>query len=119
MSDHLIDMIPLFVVFPTMVIILKSILDYNIRKKLIDKGIAGDEAKSYFHRNVEMHLPSSLKWGMVLVLIGLVMVIIELLPLYLTPEFILGMILMAAGAGLLAYYLIVSIKAKEAKNGKL
>jgi hypothetical protein len=119
MSDKMIEMIPLFVVFPTVVIIVKTVLDYNIRKRLIDKGIASEEAKNYFHRNVEMHLPSSLKWGMVLVLIGLVMVIMELMPVYLTPEFILGVILLAAGVGLLAYYILASIKAKENKNSKL
>jgi len=111
------EVLPIFIIFPVIYLIVKASLDYCTRKQLIEKGLVNEDIKHLFYgNNVERYLPSSLKWGLVLVFVGITMVVLKLLPYYIEGEVIFGVALVAAGAGLLVYYGIASKKAKEAKK---
>lgn len=113
------EVIPIIIIFPTMYFIIKACLDYGTRKKLIEKGLVGEDIKYLYGNHIERFLPSSLKWGIVLILIGVAAVVLKLLPGYISAEVAFGVMLIAAGVGMLLFYGIASKKAKEAKRKEL
>ncbi len=111
--DRLADVAPVFVIFPVFAYMLKLLLNYFTRKKMIEKGLVGEEAAKMFKFDSETFLPSSLKWGLVLTFVGVVIVVLQVLPTYVSSEIYFGVMLMAAGVAMLIYYGLASIKAKE------
>jgi hypothetical protein len=111
-----IEILPIFIIFPTMYFIIKVIFEYLTRKRLIEKGLVGDEIKGLFEFGSARYLPSSLKWGLVLTLVGVALVVMRLISDYIADEIVFGVVLIAAGAGLLIYYFLASQKAGEAKE---
>ncbi len=116
--NTLAEVAPLFVVFPTIAYIVKMSLDYFTRKKMIEKGLVGPDAINFFKTNAEAFLPSSLKWGMVLTFVGIVIVVLQILPVYISSEVYFGVMLMAAGIAMLIYYGIATIKNREQNKAK-
>jgi len=104
------EILPVFVVMPTIYYIVKISLDYATKKRLIDKGLVGEEAKHLFLNGAGRLLPSSLKWGIVLFLVGMVILLMRLMSEDISHEVALGGILTAAGAGLLIFYFISAKK---------
>jgi hypothetical protein len=113
--SKLIEIGPVFIIFPTIAYIVKISLEYTTRKRIIDKGLAGDQIKNLIGFSTPTYVPSSLKWGLVLVLVGLSVVIMDMVP-DVSAETALGIMLIAAGAGMLIYYFYASSKAKEEKS---
>jgi hypothetical protein len=118
---NLVEVLPLLIIFPTIFLIIKISLNYSTRKQLIQKGLINEDVKHLFYSNgnsIERYLPSSLKWGLVMVFAGAALVVIKLLPYYIEGEVVFGVMLIAAGAGLLVYYAIASKKARDAEKNK-
>jgi hypothetical protein len=115
--ESIYDVIPLIGMFLAVGYIVKIALDYTTRKKLIDKGLVSEDIKYLYGNKLESPASSSLKWGIVLVLVGLVMLILKLLPYYVAGEVVVGAMLIAAGAGLLIYYAIATTRAKGRQTG--
>ncbi len=118
---NLVEVLPLVIIFPTIFLIVKAALNYSTRKQLIQKGLVNEDIKHLFYgngSNIERYLPSSLKWGLVMVFAGLALVVIKLMPYYIEGEVVFGVMLIAAGAGLLVYYAFASKRAKDAKKEK-
>ena len=117
--ERFMDILPVFIIFPVIAYIVKMSLDYFTRKKMIEKGLVGKEALELFKTNSEIYLPSSLKWGMVLVFVGVVIVILKLLPVFVSAEVAFGAMLIAAGSAMLIYYALATMKAKDNKQNKI
>ncbi len=117
--ETLAEVSPVFVIFPVIAYIIKMSLNYFTRKQMIEKGLVGEEAAKMFKTNAETFLPSSLKWGLVLTFVGLVIVILQVLPTYVSSEIYFGVMLIAAGAAMLIYYGLASMKAKEEEKKKI
>ncbi|UCD94494.1 MAG: hypothetical protein JSU69_00120 [Candidatus Zixiibacteriota bacterium] len=118
--NSFIEILPVFIVFPTMYFIIKVIFEYFTRKRLIEKGLVGDEVKGLFEFGTARYLPSSLKWGLVLTLVGVALVVMRAISEYVPDEIVFGVVLIAAGAGLLIYYFAAAKKAGEIKaNSKM
>jgi len=113
-SEFLIP-IALFIVVAAIV---KIVTDNRTRQKLIDKGLVDENVKYLFANKLEYTAPSSLKWGMVLVGVGLAILIGQMLPRRISEEVTIGAIFMFAGLGLLLYYFIASrmVKKSEEEN---
>ena len=91
------------IIFFTCLGIIKVLSDNRLRSKLIEKGEVDESIKAlYAHQNVI----SSLKWGFVLVGLGLALLLSQLLPGYVRDEVIAGSMFLLAGAGLLFFYFI-------------
>jgi hypothetical protein len=97
------DVFPVIIIFPTFAIMLKWFLEYRLRQRLIEKGMVDDKVRFLNLAGLGQSAGSSLKWGMVLVLTGLAIFIVQMYDV--SGEMILAIILIAAGAGLLLYYL--------------
>ncbi|PKK83733.1 MAG: hypothetical protein CVT49_06860 [candidate division Zixibacteria bacterium HGW-Zixibacteria-1] len=114
--ERLADVAPVFVIFPVMYMMLRVILDHYTRKRLIEKGLVGEEVKKFFQDGADRFLPSSLKWGIVLTFLGIAMVLMRLASDYIPAETAIGIMLVAAGLGLLVYYF--SWPRRELKKSK-
>jgi len=98
------DMLPVIIIFPTMAIIVKWSLEYKLRFRLIEKGLIDEKTKFLNLITLGQFASSSMKWGLVLTLVGLAILIVQALPYRVEPEVILGIIMVVAGIALLGYY---------------
>jgi hypothetical protein len=103
-SDAFWDIAPLFVVFPTFYFITKAALNYSMKKKLIEKDLVNEDVKHLFSSSLNGNTSTSLKWGLVLILIGVVAIGMKMVEV--SDEVAFGAMLIAAGVGLMLYYFI-------------
>lgn len=113
MQTLLDTVLPMLIVFGMMGYVVKIVLEHSMRRKLIDKGLTGPEVKNLFRSNYS-GVPSSLKWGMVLVAVGGAILIGRLMPYDVADEYTVAFMFIFGGAALLAYGLIAR---KVEKNG--
>lgn len=108
-------------VFGGLWFIFKLFLDFLTRRKLIQSGNIDENIKYlYFNNRPEPQGPSSLKWGLVFVGLGLAVVIGQILPYpWERGEIIFSLMLLFSGIGLLINYGVVAKKQKEAQNRQM
>ncbi len=74
--------IPLSVLVPiglTFYLITKTLTDYFLRKKMVEKGLVGEDAVKILTKELnEVNKYSSLKWGLIVLFGGIGLVLIEL-----------------------------------------
>ncbi len=105
--------------FVACILIVKIVLDYRLKRKLLERGEIDKNVTSLFCNRSEYFAPTSLKWGMVLIGIGLAVVISQMLPYdYDRGEITFSLMLIFAGAGLLIYYFIANKKMKEYRENQ-
>ncbi|MCK4462507.1 MAG: hypothetical protein KAW46_11925 [candidate division Zixibacteria bacterium] len=92
------------------------VLDAHTRNRLIDKGLVEEGVKSLYPKIVSPAL-SNLKWGLVLLGIGVASMISFWLPDTISEEGTLGLICIFAGVAFLIYYAIANQREKEHRNG--
>lgn len=92
--------ISIFIVFAFVV---KTISDNNVRRLLVEKGSVNEDLKYLFMNMGDLSLPASLKWGIVLVAVGLAVIVGQFLP---GDEEVVtaATMFIFAGVGLLLYY---------------
>jgi len=85
----------------------KTLTEYILKKKMIDKGFVNDDAQAIFKRQTDENKFSSLKWGLIILFAGISLVIMEYIPT--TPESPLpyGLFAIAVSMGFLIYYFMV------------
>ncbi len=111
LHDVLIPSVFLF----TLVAIVKIVSDNKIRRRLIEKDLVNENLQYLYAQQTEYRLPSSLKWGFVLVGIGLAFIIGLFMPKSINDEVTIACMFIFAGFGFLLYYFVT--KNYEAKVG--
>jgi len=106
------DALVVGIIFFSIVAIVKIVSDGNIKKRLIDKGLAEEKVRHLFVP-AELSVLSNLKWGMVLFGIGVAALLSNLLPYRWSDEGTFGLILVFAGLGFLIYYPLAQKRLKE------
>ncbi|MBU1320669.1 MAG: hypothetical protein KKG33_02985 [candidate division Zixibacteria bacterium] len=101
---QLTDAIEMVIVFFTIGFVVKIILDYSMRKKLIEKGLVDKNVKYLFSDGGPAK--SSLKWGMVLIGIGVAIIIGRIVPYRWSDEITVSGIFILAGLAMVIYYAI-------------
>ena len=107
---ELVPMVVVTVIFGTLVLIIKILSDNRIRKSLIESGQLDEKAKYLFLRAERRPVDSlsSVKWGMVLVGIGLALLIGQFVNQYMyfgdAEGLTFGMMFLFAGIAFLIYY---------------
>ncbi|MDF1545941.1 MAG: hypothetical protein P1R58_12680 [bacterium] len=95
------------VVFSTIYFVAKLLSDNRIRSKLIDKGEINENLRYLFAvQTGKAKVYSNLKWGFVLLGIGVAMLLKQIAPFYITDESVFGLMFIFAGVGFLVYYFI-------------
>jgi hypothetical protein len=85
----------------------KTLTDYILKKKMIDKGLVNSDAQGIFKQHTAENKFSSLKWGLIIFFAGISLVIMEYIPT--SPESPLpyGLFAIAVSLGFLIYYAMV------------
>jgi hypothetical protein len=107
------DVFPVIIIFPTFALMFKWYFEYRTRKQLIEKGLVDENIKYLQFNKHEQFAPGSLKWGLVFVFVGVAIIFLRILSEYIPAEVVLGAVLIAAGLGLLVYYLIADAAMKK------
>lgn len=106
------ELIPI-VFFILTTVTIKILSDNRIRRKLVEQGMVNENIQYLFANPFERQLPSSLKWGMVLIGIGLAILIGELVPARYSDEITFSMMFIMAGLALVIFYFIASRVVKQ------
>jgi len=107
------DVFPVIIIFPTFALMFKWYFEYRTRKQLIEKGLVDEKVKYLQFNKYEQFAPGSLKWGLVFIFVGVAIIFLRILSEYIAAEVVLGAVLIAAGLGLLVYYLIADAAMKR------
>lgn len=99
--------------FFSIVLIIKIISDNRVRNKLIDKDLVDEKVKFLFSENLVLQPLSSVKWGLVLIGIGIALFIGNLSDLH--EELIFGLMFIFAGIGFFVYYFLANQELKKSK----
>ena len=104
------------IIFWGIVAILREVSQNKLRHRIVDKGLDPDDVKSLFRTNGCCSQFGALKWGMVLVGIGLVLLAVQLIPGDVPEEAAIGGMMLVAGVALLVFHFIAS-RATESNRG--
>ncbi len=107
MSGELTAVVIVAIVFTALTQIVKTIAENRIRHKLIDKGMLDENVKHLYTSRLA-NVPSSLKWGMVLIAGGAAIWIAQIVPYSFQEEAIVSGMLIMGGLALIVYYFIAS-----------
>lgn len=97
------DVFEMAIVFTAIVAVIKIIADWRLRTRLIDKGLVDEKVKFLYEDGLGKAM-SNLKWGLVLVGIGLAALLGQIFDYYIEPESVIGLMFIFAGIGFLVYY---------------
>ena len=94
------------VVFGSIIIVVKFLTDYFTRRRLIDKGLVDEKVKYLFADAGMNHLLNNIKWGLILVAIGVALFWKQISPYYVEDTTVFGLMFILGGIGFLVYYFI-------------
>lgn len=110
MSDIFIPLI----IFGSVVAIVKIITDTRTKRMLIERGLVDDRVRQLLEAQNELSTLSNIKWGIVLVSIGVAILISRMLDgRWWENEGLAALIFIFGGAAFLAYYVMANNRLKE------
>jgi hypothetical protein len=87
-------------------IIIKTLTDYYLRKKMVEKGIIGDDAGQLLQKQAENKY-GALKWGLIILSGGIGLMLLEMIDYDQSSPLPYGILATCLSIGFLAYFLIV------------
>jgi hypothetical protein len=100
-------MVPI-VLFVCIVFAIKIVMDGRVRRKFAESGVSEDLVRTMLLADEQNRKVSSLKWGLVLVLVGVGFGLIDLLNLGPNDPSTFGIVIGAAGLGMLGFHALAS-----------
>ena len=88
-------------------IFVKTMTNYILKKKMIEKGFVNDDTQAIFKNDSPDYKYSSLKWGIILLFAGLALVLMEFIPTSPDSPLPYGIAAVSVSLGFLVYYFIV------------
>lgn len=85
----------------------RTLTDYILKKRMIDKGYVNDDAQAIFKKHTEENKYASLKWGLIVFFAGLSLIIMEYIDFDRRSSLPYGLFAVAVSLGFLIYYFIV------------
>jgi uncharacterized membrane protein len=110
------DAIQMLVVFGAFAIITKIITDTMTRHRIINKGLVDENVKYLFQNYGRRCSHSNIKWGMVLIGIGIAVLVRQLAPYSVSDEMMVGLMFLFAGIAFLIYYPIAKKQDEPTRN---
>lgn len=95
----------------------KIISDNATKRRLLEARVSEDVVRALFRKGYDPEMFSALKWGLVLLALGVGLMITGVLSVRLSDPLALGVMLMCAGGGLLAYYLVATVVLRADPRG--
>lgn len=86
----------------------KTVTDYILKKKMIEKGFVNEEAQGIFRQQqtADSRYPS-LKWGLLILTAGLALILMEYIPASPDSPLPYGLFAVFVSAGFLTYYFLI------------
>lgn len=100
-------------VFLSFVLMIKIISDNRIKKMLIERDKVDENVKFLYQGFAARDPLSSVKWGLVLIGIGLALMLGQLFPSTFSDEAGVGLMFLFAGIGFLVYYFMAKNKVQN------
>jgi len=116
--DKMWEMLPLIAMLIIVPIIIKQLTEHKTRRQLIEKGLVDEKIKYLFPDKPKDYVGSSLKWGMILIAVGLAVFAGQMVPRDLVEEVTIGCMLVFGGLALVIYYVIASKKLNKSGEEK-
>lgn len=107
LKDVLMPLVVLGTIGTTLVLFTRTISDYILKKKMIEKGYVNEDTQAVFKRNTDENKYASLKWGLIILFAGLSLVIMEFIQYDSRSPFPYGLFAVFVSLGFLIYYFIV------------
>ena len=107
LADVLMPLVVLGTLGTTLVVFTRSISDYILKKKMIEKGYVNEDTQGIFKQNTNENKYGSLKWGLIILFAGLALVVIEFTGFRSESPLPYGLFAMFVSFGFLIYYFIV------------
>ncbi len=121
---HIGDLTPVLVlgvIFWGIVVIIREVAQNRLRHRILEKGLTGVNVQNLFQKESVSGSQSALKWGILLLGVGLVLLVSQLIPVEFSDEATFGAMFITAGICLLVYYFVVpkiAEKPEEKKAGR-
>ena len=114
------DAIQMAIVFGSFILIAKFLTEYFLRRRLIDKGLVDEKVKYLFADAGMTHLLNNIKWGLLLIAIGLALFWKQFSPYRVEDVTIWGLMFLFGGIGFLIYYFVAKahIEKKRRESGQ-
>lgn len=95
----------------------KTMTDYILKKKMIDKGFVNDTTQAIFKNQVSVDDKyTSLKWGLIVLAAGLALVVLEYIETRPDSPLPYGLFAVFVSIGFLVYYFMVQKKNNDLGN---
>jgi hypothetical protein len=118
MSENFAPVLVLAVIGYFILELVKVVSENRLRQKLIEKGMVDEKVKLLFQPQMLSNSASALKWGLVLIAVGLAFLftygIYSWVPSELREEMTAGAVFFMAGLGMIVYYAIA--RGQEKRN---
>jgi hypothetical protein len=88
-------------------VFVKTMTDYILKKKMIEKGFVNDDTQAIFKQHTAENKYSSLKWGLIILFVGLSLIIMEYIPVSPDSPLPYGLVAVSTSLGFLIYYFMV------------
>ena len=104
------DFAPLIpiVLFVCITYAIKIVMDGRVRRRLAESGASEDLVRTMLAADEQNRKVSSLKWGLVLVLVGIAFGLIDVFNLGPNDPAAFGIVIAAAGLGMLGFHGLAS-----------
>jgi hypothetical protein len=107
--EELIPIVAIISTFGGGILFTKVLTDYFLKRKVIDKGVSGEEADQILHASGSNKY-SGLKWGLITLAAGIGLIIINYVPYDGDTPFPYGVLAICISLGFLTYYFMVKDK---------
>ena len=91
----------------SIVVFTRTISDYILKKKMIDKGYVNEDTQAIFKKNTDENKYSSLKWGLIIFFAGLSLILMEYIQYDTRSPLPYGLFAVFVSLGFLIYYLLI------------
>ena len=96
----------------SVVLFTRTISDYILKKKMIEKGYVNEDTQAIFKKNTEENKYASLKWGLIILFAGLSLIIMEFIQYDNESPLPYGLFAVFVSLGFLIYYFMVKKELK-------
>lgn len=104
MEQVLVPMVAIGTPFLAIVSIIKLITNYQIKKKMIEAGYVNEENTALLKNQEAESRLSALKWGILILMAGIALLLLEFIPYNGNSPFVYGFIAVFVAIGFLIYY---------------
>jgi len=116
MNENLREVLMPFTIIGTfgaaIVFFTRTLTDYVLKKKMIEKGFVNDDTQAIFKRHTDENKYASLKWGLIVFFAGLSLIAMEYIDFYSNSPLPYGLFAVSVSLGFLIYYFIVKKELK-------